>query len=460
MSTIDRPHGDTRNDVAYEYLKEAQAFFRNGDQQHAFESFVKASRSDATIPDVWINIGSALASSKKHRLAALAFRKALELDDGGTATTYLLLANALMACGDVDQAEGFYIIACRLDPKLSKAHYGLAYLYMMTGRLQEANASVIEALTIDPDVADIIYLRGCLNLCRKKWTSGFVDYDARLVIRRASYMKPDIPMWDGEDLTHKRLQLFCEQGFGDIIQFLRFVRYLPMGVYNIDFMVPKEMRRLIEDNFKDDRRITFYNAGVEMPKPDYCYPLCGIPRQMLKTMSEDEFPVHGRPYINHVNTIPRIEHARGTKMSVGVVWAGDPQHQNDASRSTSPEVFVEGLARPGIELYSLQVGSQAVDPALLGELGVMQNMAPLIKDFADTAAIIAQLDCVVSVDTAVAHLAGAMGVPCHLLIPYAAVDWRWGHGSTTTPWYESIILHRQQQGESWRSVLQNVGDSF
>ena len=94
------------------------------------------------------------------------------------------------------------------------------------------------------------------------------------------------------------------------------------------------------------------------------------------------------------------------------------------------------------------------------ELGVMQNMAPLIKDFADTAAIIAQLDCVVSVDTAVAHLAGAMGVPCHLLIPYAAVDWRWGHGSITTPWYESIIMHRQEQGQSWRDVLQNIGDSF
>jgi len=238
-----------------------------------------------------------------------------------------------------------------------------------------------------------------------------------------------------------------EQGFGDVIQFLRFVPKLPRE--RIVFLVPREMRRLIEFNFAAPN-ISFYNFGSPtVPSADYWQPICSLGSLYLRN---DLDPA---AYLRAPEG-PRIERPTGSRLAIGVCWAGSSRHLADAARSSTAEAFVGALALPGVELYSFQTGAKNIDPALLGDMGIMQDLSPGIHDFADSASLLIQMDAIVTVDTALAHLSGALGVPTHVLIPYAAVDWRWGHDRKDSPWYRSMTLHRQAKGETWSQVLQRV----
>jgi hypothetical protein len=281
-----------------------------------------------------------------------------------------------------------------------------------------------------------------------------------------------MPMWQGQNLDGKHLYLFCEQGFGDILQFVRFVPLIP-GDCKIAFMVPDEMRALFEASLKDPR-ISFmsnnfhgaHGASAERLfaerqlfeasniKADYYVPLCTLPSVFHKIGLP--FKLWGGPYLKAPQK-EAILRTKGVRKTVGVVWAGDVGHQNNYLRSMkSPHDMVETLLSPGVELYSLQYGGYRDDPLLVGPMGLVRDLSPQIKNFADTAALIQQLDEVVTVDTAAAHLVGALGKPGHVLLAHGAIDWRWMVKTDKTPWYPTLKLHRQKPGQSWRDLLTEV----
>lgn len=420
-----------------------------GDMASAFRTYLAATRIDANAVEAWIQMGDALSVSGKSELALVCHRKALELDK--SALQYLRYANALTTLLRFKEAERNYYFAVSLDTTLSKAWYGLAYIRMMQGESSEARTFINQALRLEPDVIDMRYTSAVLSLSIGDWQHGFSDdYEVRDAIQsrgNPDRQKSDLPLWQGQDLTDKTLYLYSEQGFGDIILFLRFVRRLPPC--NLAFMVPREMRRLIEHNFSD-MPIVFHNAGTPAPPADYCLPLGSIPQRIMSS----DFSVESETYL--AAPAAHLLHAMNTQKTVGVVWAGDPKHSNDRWRSAYPLDFIAALDRPGVELYSLQIGDIEVDTALLGEMGLMRHITAHVTDFMDTACIIAALDCVVSVDTAVANLCGAMGKQCHVLVPYGGADWRWMHHCKHSPWYPSVTIHRQQSGQSWRSVLEDI----
>jgi len=423
----------------------------SGDETGAYKAFVATTRIDANCETAWINLGDALTANRKAELAVICHAKALAIN--GSALNHLRYANALSNVLQYE-ASGFHFReTIKLDPTLSKAWYGLAHNCMMTGRLDEARGFIDRAKHIDADVPDIRYCSAVLALCAGDWQLGFgADYDEREKIKGGSNAPKSIARWQGESLRNKHLHLYAEQGFGDVCLMLRFLRYVKNC--RLTMLVPKEMRRLIDYSINRPD-IGLFNAGA-LPddfRADYCLPLGSIPRMVME--AGRTFSVESRPYLFAPDCAPPPRPANVRK-TVGVVWQGDPRHVNDRHRSVAPEDFVIGLARPGVELYSLQLGELAIDPALLGDLGVMQNTASQITDWLDTAALIKQLDTVVSVDTGVINLAGAMGKEAHVVVPYGGIDWRWQHGVERSPWYPSITIHRQQKGEHWRQVLERV----
>jgi len=148
-------------------------------------------------------------------------------------------------------------------------------------------------------------------------------------------------------------------------------------------------------------------------------------------------------------------HLRGTGLKLGLVWSGNPKHGNDRHRSVPLDLLRPLLGVPGVRLFSLQVGPRAQDIAADGRIGPITDLAPHLDDFADTAAAISQLDLVVTVDTSVAHLAGALDRPTWLLLPWNA-DWRWLSGRTDSPWYPSMTLFRQPRYGDWGPVVDQL----
>jgi tetratricopeptide (TPR) repeat protein len=419
---------------------------RIGDLTQAYRLYLAAAREDASVPDVWLCLGKALSAFGKNELALTCFRKALVLRQ--EAEELFCMGKALGECAQLDEAESHFTRGLALKPNELDGLYGLLYVYLTRGQLQKAQATLERVVAIEPGSPRVRWSTAILHLMRGDYVRGFGEFDARLEIDHR-ILRPSEPLWRGEDLRGKTLHVLSEQGFGDTIQFSRFIHSL--AHIDVVFMVPTELRRLFETSFARPG-LRFYNHGTPSFFADYSIHLCSIPKHFgLHDMSL-------RAYLRPPRVSRVVHRPRGTRLAVGFCWAGNPKNVHDKLRSATPDVFVEALALPGVELYALQVGADSIDSALVGDAGLAQNLSPLIRDFGDTAALIAQLDVVVSVDTAVAHLAGAMGKPCHILIPYGAVDWRWMHGRSESPWYPSVTLHRQLCGESWAGVLHRVAD--
>jgi hypothetical protein len=275
--------------------------------------------------------------------------------------------------------------------------------------------------------------------------------------------------WKGEPLEGKTIILFGEQGLGDTIQFSRYVKQLKrLGagkvivhcadtlnsvigrVEGVDEVLNKDI-----DTSQEGFTITMTDSLL----PDYDYQCCTM---SLPYILKD-FNLDGRPYLKPKATLKTKESYPDT-FNIGIAWAGSPAHPNDAFRSVHLKYF-EGLSRiPGVRLFNLQVnkqvhayenGKRTIDFTEGGGNVRMVDMTPMITNFEDSATVITGLDLVISVDTALVHLAGALGVPCWVLLCYNP-DWRWGIEGDATEWYDSLRLYRQSKKGDWESPFRKV----
>jgi hypothetical protein len=298
---------------------------------------------------------------------------------------------------------------------------------------------------------DVLWDRSLTRLVMGDFDRGWPEYEVRWRLKQNPPRRFPFPLWEGQENRTVSLLVHHEQGLGDTIQFCR---YLPM-------VAPRVGRLVFECQAELARLMTCLPGVAEVipsgrptPACDYHVPLLNLPR-FLRT-NFDNIPAE-IPYLQPPPGImtPTIHRPHGTKLAVGIVWAGKPSHNNDKNRSTTLERFLCLADLPGVALYSLQKGLRTADIQTLGAQALVTDIGSRLSDFAETALLLAQLDLIVAVDTAVVHLAGALGIPTFVVVPYTP-DWRWLRGRDDTPWYPTLRLFRQPQPREWDSVFDRV----
>ena len=380
--------------------------------------------------------------------AEASYRRALMLEPG-FAEAIGNLGNVLHQRGDLVGAVACYRRALALDPRRAELHNNLGTALFDDGDLTAAEACYRRALELNSDYPEAHYHLGLLRLQLGDYPAGWREHEWRWRMRNFATPPRGVtqPQWRGEWLDGARILLHVEQGFGDMLQFVRYVPLVAARGGTVVLEAPQAMLRL------------FANVGgvaelVERgPQPPSCVwhcPLMSLPLAFHTTLATIPAAV---PYIAVEETRAAPWRARldaGGKPKVGLVLAGRKTWKTHYNRAVPAEALAALIGIPGIAFYSLQK-----DPPLTSGSVAITDLAPEFGDFADTAAAIAALDLVVSVDTAVAHLAGALGKPVWIMLPRHA-DWRWLVGRADSPWYPTAWLFRQTTPGDWAPVIADV----
>ena len=320
-------------------------------------------------------------------------------------------------------------------------------------RPADALSSYERVLTLKPDHADAHWNRSLIWLAEGDFERGWREYEWRLRRTGAGRQNFPQPRWSGEDsIAGKTILLHAEQGFGDTIQFVRYVPLVAGRGATVVLQVQGSLKALLSDL----RGVsTLIDRGKSLPPFDLHCPLLSLPlafKTMLDTVPADMPYVH--PSADRVKKwIGRI--AGSNSLRIGIAWSGSSTHKNDHNRSIALSRLAPLVAESRIEWVSLQREVRGADLRTLESLPQIAALGREFDDFADTAAVISYLDLVISVDTAVAHLAGAMGKPVFILLPFNG-EWRWLTGRNESPWYPTARLFRQPSAGDWDSVIARV----
>jgi Flp pilus assembly protein TadD len=401
------------------------------------------------------NLGYVLDRRGDAAAAESHYRRSLRLAPG-IAGTHQNLGTLLAAQKSLAAAEAAYRQALAIDPGLVAAWSNLGALLASQWRDAEAEQCYRDALALDPDHARTRFNLGFLQLRQGRFAEGWTNREARewYAVLAA---RIDCAPWRGEPLAGKALLIGFEAGHGDMIQFCRYVELVKArGAARVGLVCQPALKDLFAGLAGLDRAISLAEE-VDGAEWDYWTPMLSLPHHFGTRL--DTIPAR-LPYL--AAAPERIARWRAllptARPRIGLVWKGNPRFENDRDRSLSALAEFAPLGTvAGAQFVSLQKGAgedEAVDPpAGLPLIDIGSRLA----DFADTAAVVAQLDLVVSVDTAVAHLAGALGKPCWVLLPHYMTDWRWLADRTDSPWYPGTMkLFRQPPGGDWTPVIAAV----
>ena len=357
------------------------------------------------------------------------------------------LATVLLQDGNVREAGGLYRQAVALAPQDPGAHYKLGNTSRQRLELADALGRYGRANDIDPGYATARWNDALTRLMAGDWATGFIRYEWRWRDRETP-VPNHAPWWSGEPLAGRRIVLLGEQGYGDMIHFARYARAVVENGGKVVLECYPQLRRLFSTLSSD---VELIDIGASPGPVDLQAALMQLPPIFGTTPEQAYAPI---PYLVSPGDGPRLPAAPG-RFKVGLVWAGNPRIEKFHKRSATLAEFVPLLGIADVAAYSLQIGPRAADIARLGLQDRIHDLAPLVGDFADTAALIDQLDLVIAVDTAVAHLAGALGRPVWMLPTYVP-DWRWLLGREDTPWYPTMRLYRQAEDRRWPPVVARV----
>jgi tetratricopeptide (TPR) repeat protein len=391
------------------------------------------------------NLGIALYELKEFAEAAHAHRKAIAANPG-FAEAHSNLGNALHALRRFDEAVEAYRRAIELRPDFADAWANLGTTLHHGGDFDEAAAALRRAIALAPGHANAHSGLGILLLMRGDFAEGWDEYEWRL---RSSERKgprfPEKP-WQGESLAGKHVYVQAEQGFGDTLHFARYIPLLAARAGKITLRVHQQLVALLRESLTG---ITVLGDRGDPGPYDCDTVLLSLPR-LLRTRLETipvDLPYLRPPARAALRWRTRLREMDGLK--VGIAWAGNPEHINDPRRSLDLSVLAPLFAVRGTSFASLQVGPRAAD---LRREPAIDDLSPDLNDFSDTAGAMAALDLVITVDTSVAHLAGALGKPVWLLLPWVT-DWRWMLEREDCPWYPTMRLFRQKRGDDWADVI-------
>jgi hypothetical protein len=400
-------------------------------------------------------LGNAQSSEGRWGAALESYTAALA-HDPRLAEAYLNRGNVLQQLERWAEALEAYeqVLALRPDDAAALSNRGIVLKEMH--RFDESLQAFDRALARDPSNHTARYNRGLLALLLGRLSEGFQGYEARWQDPQGSLYagrrQIAAPRWSGsEPLVGRRILLHAEQGFGDTLQFCRYVPLLAAQGAEVVLEVPAALVALLAD-LEGVARICA--AGRPLPPFDCHCPLLSLPLALRTTLETIPRRI---PYL-HAEAAKvdswRARLARVPRPWVGLAWAGSPVHRNDRNRSMALQALLAALPDE-LQFVSLQKVVPPSDRAALAEARRMHDWTCELHDFSDTAALVEALDLVIAVDTSVAHLAGTLGKPCCLMLPFHP-DWRWLLERHDSPWYPSLVLFRQERRGDWAGVLRRL----
>jgi tetratricopeptide (TPR) repeat protein len=407
------------------------------------------------LADVLVNRGTTLHAMKRLDDALADFDQALTTMPG-RAEIHYNRGNVLYTLKRFDDAVASYDRALTLQPDYAEAHANRGVALQELQRFDEAIAAYVSAGAARPDFADAYYNEALCRLLTGDFKRGFEVYERRWDADQHRPFRRDFaqPLWTGvEDVTGKTVLLHAEQGFGDTIQFCRYAPLLAARGARVVLEVQEPLRTLMA-SLPGVAQIL--SRGAALPDFDLHCPLLSLPRAFGTDLGSVPNEV---PYLSVAeDAVTQWGGRLGApgRRKIGIAWSGRPTHKNDHNRSIALGDFLKIFAGVDAAIVSLQREVRDVDAALLRERPGVIHFGEDLKDFADTAALIENLDLVIAVDTSVVHLAGALGKLVWVLLPFMP-DWRWLLERDDSPWYPTARLFRQDENRAWDNVFARVG---
>jgi tetratricopeptide (TPR) repeat protein len=399
--------------------------------------------------DAHANLGNLLQGLGQLPEAAACFRQAIALEPG-FAEAQTNLGNALRELGHLEEAIAQHRRALALAPDFAAAHVNLGVTLGRMGQGDEAIASYRRAITLQPNLADAHHNLAQALLARGEMAEGWAEYEWRWQTARMRGAGRDFPQpqWQGEEAPGRTLLIHAEQGLGDTLQFCRFVPLAAARGLRVILEVQEPLVRLLQQ-LPDAAQVV--ERGDALPPFDVHIPLLSLPRVFGTEMGT----IPAAPAYLHADDVMAAHWCRrlgaGTgHRKIGLAWAGSPHLLADRQRSIPPDQLAPLFGMAGLDFFRLQQSGPAAPEAF----GVTDVTAEL-TDLSITAGLIANLDLVISVDTAIAHLAAALGKPVWLMNRFDSC-WRWHGSGTESPWYPGMRIYRQPRPGDWAAVISAI----
>jgi tetratricopeptide (TPR) repeat protein len=437
--------------VAELYFELANVLQIAGRLDDAVECYRKALELKPDYPEADCNLGNALRERGEWDEAVALLQRAVERRPDFAAPMSNLGA-VLQDLGRLDEARTCFERALAIEPTRPEVLLNLGIISKDQGRVEEALGWYERALAAQPGYAQALCSRGTARLSLGQFAEGWADYEHRVQCRQYNTLRLPQPRWDGSPLGDRRLLVHGEQGFGDQMQFLRYLPLVRERVGHVTLVVDEPLVPLFDQS-------GYGPVGPKLsplPPFDVHVPLMGLPHVFGTTL--DTVPAD-IPYLSAEQA--RVERWRGEVekypgLRVGIAWQGRPQYHGDRLRSVPLACFEPLSCVEGVRLISLQkvYGTEQL-AEVAGRFEVIDLAASLDvggEAFLDIAAAMKSLDLVISCDTAIAHLAGALGVRVWVALVHAP-DWRWMLGRDDSPWYPTMRLFRQSQPRQWSDVF-------
>jgi len=428
-----------------------------GQSDEAIAALERAATIEPNDPEPYFHLGNGLLSRGRIDDAIGAYQHSAALGPG-VVVVYNNLAAALKLAGRLEESIATYREALKIRPDFAEAHNNLGGVLQELGRFEPAMVEFKRALALRPNFPEARMSVALALLVQGDFKRGWQEYEARRELRKKpGEMRFSEPYWNGSDPAGRRILLRAEQGFGDTIQFIRYAPLIAAKGAHVIVHAPPELRRLLA-TVRGVSRVVCAGDAIE-PVDAQCL-LMSLPRILGTTLETIPASV---PYVAPDPAL--AEHWRGRMsgrppgLKVGLVWAGGAHNKSDRTRSLSLAALAPLTRVPGVQFYSLQKGAAARQARTPPAGFDICDWTDDLGNFADTAALAANLDLVISVDTAVAHLAGAMGLSVWLALPFVP-DFRWLLNRNDSPWYPTMRLFRQARSGDWDGVIAGMAEAL
>jgi tetratricopeptide (TPR) repeat protein len=425
-----------------------------GHYAQAIGCYERALARDPEATSARHNLGNALLHRRDYRRAEACFRQVLALEPA-SAEHHNSLGNALLQQRRTGEAENHYSQALALKPDYAAAHINLANTLLQLGQNERMNHHYRRGVELDSACPGGQYNLGLACLREGNYREGWQRHEARWEFRELNLPRRSFtqPQWRGKPLEGRTILLHAEQGLGDTLQFVRYVPLVAQRGGRVILEVQPRLRPLLDTIGGVASVLT---RGDPLPEFATHCPLMSLPLAFDTTVETIPASIpYIRPHVEAIASAWQKFSPQNDKFRIGLCWAGNPRHKGDHQRSTTLETFA-ALAEVGNAVFfSLQFGPSA------SRIAPMQRRFPVIdacsqnKSLAETAALMATLNLILSVDTSIAHLAGAMGLPVWIMLPHLA-DWRWLEQRRDSPWYPTARLFRQPAPDGWSSLIEEV----
>jgi tetratricopeptide (TPR) repeat protein len=458
--------------------------YHNDERVHAaLSAFEKAIALQPDLDAAYNNLGNAFQALGIAPRAIIHYRRAVEINSN-LAEAFNNLANALQAQNTLDEAIEFYGQATKVAPNYAEALWNMGSVLVLKFRIDEAIAALSKAVclapenmnpylnlgvallkspyqasttfiaklavTLAPESPEVHFLCSYSHLRNGRLTEGWKHYEWRKELGTIPDFGGQLPIWDGHDPTNARLLLRAEQGLGDTIHFVRYARLLAERGARVVLAVQPTLVKLLSSSMPD---IPVISMGDSLPELDAQVPLMSLPRIFETTLAT--IPAES-PYLSVESKLSdewRRRLGPKTRPRIGIAWSGNPNQKDDFIRSMPLEELVPILELAGIDFYVLQKDIRTPDRPIFERFSHLHQFD--LGELDDTAALISQMDLVISVCTSVAHLSAALGKETHVLIS-AAACWRWLTDRVDSPWYPSVCLWRQKMLQNWSDPVHQM----